>query len=77
MQLGGAGPSPEASFAQSAMRLEQAGAELLVMPCNTAHAFQRAITQAVDIPFVSIVTETCQFIRDSCPHPMKVGVARR
>jgi aspartate racemase len=46
----GADPSPW--LAAMARRLESVGAEILVMPCNSAHNFAGAITAAVDIPLV-------------------------
>ncbi len=53
--LAGKGPTPEQSFAESAQRLVSAGADFLVMPCNTAHAFASAIHQATNIPLVHMV----------------------
>jgi aspartate racemase len=41
-----------------ARRLEQAGAEFLVMPCNTAHAFADHIRRATRLPFINMVHET-------------------
>jgi aspartate racemase len=38
--------------------LEQAGADFLVMVCNTAHAYSDDIRAAVSIPFVSIIDVT-------------------
>ena len=54
----GDGASPAPTLAAMARGLESAGAELLVMPCNTAHAFADAITAAVDVPFISIIDVT-------------------
>lgn len=53
---GGEDPGP--TLAAMARGLEAAGADFLVMPCNTAHAFAHAITEAVDIPLVSIIDAT-------------------
>jgi aspartate racemase len=47
---GGEDPSPW--LAAMARRLQVAGAELLVMPCNSAHYFAAAITSSVSIPLV-------------------------
>lgn len=52
------GPSPEPALAAMAARLEIAGADFLVMPCNTAFAFRGAIEAAVRIPLLSIVELT-------------------
>jgi aspartate racemase len=35
--------------------LERAGAELLVMPCNTAHTYAADIRAAVSIPFIDLI----------------------
>ena len=35
--------------------LEDAGAEALAMPCNTAHCYADAITDAVSVPFLNMV----------------------
>ena len=43
-----------------AKRLEAAGAELLVIPCNTAHYFYSKVAEAVDIPILNIIEETAK-----------------
>ena len=50
---GGADPVPE--LTKSAKILEQAGADLLIMPCNTAHYFYEDVKKAVSIPVLSII----------------------
>lgn len=45
-------------LAHMAKQLQQTGADLIVMPCNTAHAFQPDIEAVLDVPFVSIIDET-------------------
>lgn len=52
------GRSPEPDLVAMGRRLEAAGADFLVMPCNTAFAFRDAIEQAVNIPLLSIVALT-------------------
>jgi aspartate racemase len=56
--VAGTGPSPGPALAQMARRLEQAGADFLVMPCNTAHAFVDDIHAATRLPFINMVDET-------------------
>ncbi len=46
-------PAPE--IARMARRLENAGAEALAMPCNTAHHYGPAIKREVSIPFLDMV----------------------
>jgi len=55
--LTGRGPSPGPLLAAMARGLEGAGADFLVMPCNTAHAFEAEIRAAVAIPFLSLIGE--------------------
>jgi aspartate racemase len=52
------GDSPGPVLACTAARLQQSGADFLVMPCNTAHAWRDEIVAAVTIPFISIVDES-------------------
>lgn len=54
----GDGESPGPAMAAMAVRLERAGADFLVIPCNTAHAWQQDVRDAVDIPLLSIVDAT-------------------
>lgn len=49
---------PGSVIAAMAVQLQSSGANFIVMPCNTAHAFQRDIEAAIEIPFVSIIDET-------------------
>lgn len=53
--LSGKGESPGPVMARAAGILETGGADFLVMPCNTAHAWQDEIAAAVAIPFISII----------------------
>jgi len=47
----------EAVLGQMAGRLRDAGAEILAMPCNTAHA-QAAGIRAAGLPFIDMIAET-------------------
>ncbi len=46
-----------------AKRLEKAGADFIVMPCNSLHVFIEEIRNAVKIPVLSIIEETVKFLR--------------
>jgi len=48
----GRGADPSEHLVWMAKRLQSWGADLLVMPCNSAHAFAAAIVTAVSIPLV-------------------------
>ena len=47
----------------AAKKLEKAGADFLVMPCNSLHAFIENLRGAVKIPALSIVEETTKFLK--------------
>ena len=72
--VAGTGPSPGPALAAMARRLENAGADFLVMACNAAHAFQADIEAAVSVPFVSIIDETVRATMKRCPGVQTVGV---
>lgn len=48
---------------EEAKRLEKAGADFIVMPCNSLHVFIEDIRSAVKIPVLSIVEETVKFLK--------------
>ncbi len=72
--IAGTGPSPFDSFKHSALRLKQAGADLLVMPCNTAHAFKDAIVSVVNTQFIDIVDEAASHIQTHYSGVRKAGL---
>jgi aspartate racemase len=63
--IAGRGPSPGPHLAESARVLERAGADCLVIACNTAHAFQPEIEAAVSIPLLSMIDATVDAAMDS------------
>ncbi|MDR5709380.1 MAG: amino acid racemase [Armatimonadota bacterium] len=50
----GEGEDPTPWLVEAARRLEVAGADFLVIPCNTAHYFLQAIRDSVGIPVLDI-----------------------
>ena len=52
----------EAELASMAVRLRAAGAEVLAMPCNTAHA-QKAGIEAAGLPFIDMIAATVTAVR--------------
>lgn len=47
----------------AAKNLEKAGADFLVLPCNSLHKFIKEIRQSVKIPVLSILEETTKFLK--------------
>lgn len=69
---GGEDPTP--ALVATARNLEAAGADFLVIPCNTAHAFYEAVAAAVRIPVLDIMEEVASAARDEVPGLRSVGV---
>ncbi|MCR3955374.1 MAG: amino acid racemase [Gudongella sp.] len=67
------GESPLVELKKSAVRLQEAGSDFLVMPCNTAHYFYDEIRDSVDIPFIDMIRETVNTIKKDFPDT-KVGL---
>lgn len=63
-----------AALVTMAKQLQAAGADFLVMPCNTAHAFVGDAIQAINIPFVHIVEETVREIEHEYPQVQHIGI---
>lgn len=61
--LGRSPSDPLPVMIDEAKRLENAGADLLVIPCNTAHYFYDGIARSVDIPIVHILRQNAHFCR--------------
>jgi len=58
----GRGIDPEPVLVSMAERLEKAGADFLVMPCNTAHHYLAAIRGAVGIPVLDMPAEAAALV---------------
>lgn len=52
----GKGPSPIPMLKESAQLLEKWGAEMIAMPCNSAHAFYKEIVSSVHIPLLNMIS---------------------
>lgn len=46
-------------------RLINAGAEIIAIPCNTAHYFYNAISETASVPVINIIKQTALFCRRS------------
>jgi aspartate racemase len=70
----GEGENPGPVIAAMAARLEAAGADFLVMPCNVAHAWQSDIRAATTVPFVSIVDESLRAALECSGEEYAIGL---
>tara|TARA_B100001123_G_scaffold342533_1_gene388655 strand:- start:3613 stop:4356 length:744 start_codon:yes stop_codon:yes gene_type:complete len=61
-------------LADGAKKLESAGVDFIVMPCNTAHMFSDDVKAEINIPFIHIVEETINEITEYFPDKVSIGI---
>ena len=61
--LGKSTECPLPIMQQEAKRLIDAGANLLVIPCNTAHYFYDGLTNVASVPILNIIEETVRYLK--------------
>lgn len=70
----GEGADPTISLYATCKKLEDGGADIIAIPCNTAHAFVDRIQPHLGIPIVNMLTVTVSYLRDAFPGLKDVGV---
>ena len=68
------GPSPVPELIRSGKLLIDAGAQLIVIPCITAHHFISDLPDVITSRIINAVTETCLFIREIYAPAKRVGI---
>lgn len=70
----GGGSSPLHEMTKTAKNLEKAGADFIIIPCNTAHYYYEELKKSVGIPILNMVELVAQMIREKFSNVKKVGV---
>jgi len=70
----GQGPDPTLALYATCRKLQAGQADIIAIPCNTAHAFVASIEQHLDIPIINMLTETVRHVRESFPALRQVGL---
>jgi len=70
----GEGESPVPYLIEGAKLLERAGADFILIPCNTAHHFLPEVEKEVAIPIVNMIIETRDYILREKPGIKRVGL---
>jgi aspartate racemase len=70
----GDGADPTIALYSTCKRLEAADADIIAIPCNTAHAFVERIQPYLSIPVVNMLFETVEEIRRRFPDRKRVGL---
>jgi len=68
------GPDPTIPLFAACKLLEANGADLIAIPCNTAHAFVDRFEQYLSIPIVNMLIETVETIKQQCADASVVGL---
>ena len=59
--LGASNLDPAPVMIEEVNKLVNAGADIIAIPCNTAHYFYEQIAQNCDVPIINIIKETVDF----------------
>ncbi len=67
-------PNPLPVMVEDAKKLERAGCDYIVIPCNTAHYFYSEIQDNVSVPIINIIEETVEYISENITDAKCVGI---
>ena len=70
----GLGPNPTQELIKSCNLLKKAGADFLVIPCNTAHYFLPEIQKNVEIPILDMTKLLVKEVLEKYPPINKIGI---
>ncbi len=72
--LAGVGEDPLPVIVRTARRCIMAGADFLIMPCNTAHYFYRDLCDRVEVPVLHMMDEVAKYLLREHPAVQTVGL---
>jgi aspartate racemase len=72
--IAGTGENASGHLRHFAHLLERAGADVLFVVCNTAHAYHEAVQRELGIPWVHLMDLTADYLCRTCPAVTRVGV---
>jgi len=70
----GTGKDPLPELVMTAQNLGKAGADFIIIPCNTAHYFISGIQQSVNIPILNMIEESANYVKNIYPSFKKVSL---
>jgi aspartate racemase len=68
------GKSPVGELVRGARTLEISGADMIIIPCNTAHYFVNEVQKSVSIPIINMIKETAKRIKSKYPEIKRIGL---
>jgi aspartate racemase len=72
--LQGNGPDPTPWLLNGARILSAAGAELIAVPCNTAHAFLPTVEEQTGVRIVHMIDQTVRDVHHTTPWIRRIGL---
>ena len=70
----GTGPSPMPELIRAGKRLEEAGADFIIIPCNTAHYFIDQLQKELRVPILHMIRLSAAKAQRSYPKVKKAGL---
>jgi aspartate racemase len=70
----GAGPSPLPELIRAGKRLEEAGADFIIIPCNTAHYFLDDLQKELRVPILNMIRLSAGRARSLYPKIRRAGL---
>ncbi len=70
----GNGTDPTLAMFNCARRLQEDGCDMLIVPCNTAHAFVPYIERNLRVPFINMQQVTMEEIREKFGDAARIGL---
>jgi aspartate racemase len=70
----GTGPSSLPELIRAGKRLEEAGADFIIIPCNTAHFFIEQLQKELRIPILNMIKLSAEQAKKNYPHLKKAGL---
>ena len=70
----GKGKDPLPLMLETGKNLESAGADFLIMPCNTAHYFYDELQKDLGIPLLHMIRLSAKHVADKYTHVKKTGL---
>ena len=70
----GNGPSPLSLMIKTGKTLEKAGADFLIMPCNTAHYYYKELQKALGIPILHMIKLSSEYVTKKYPEVKSIGL---
>lgn len=70
----GTGPNPMPELIRAGKRLEEAGADFIIIPCNTAHYFIDQLQKELRVPILHLIKLSATKSKEFYPNVKKAGI---